>query len=55
LDRQAVAIVRAAAPYGPFPPEMRKQIDVLDWVSTFEFTRDGAINRSEGNRLELRP
>jgi hypothetical protein len=34
---------------------MRKQIDVLDWVSTFEFTRDGAINRSEGNRLELRP
>ena len=55
LDRQAVAIVRAAAPYGPFPPEMRKQIDVLDWVSTFEFTRDGAINRLEGNRLELRP
>lgn len=55
LDRQAVAIVRAAAPYGPFPAEMRKQIDVLDWVSTFEFTRDGAINRSEGNRLELRP
>lgn len=55
LDRQAVAIVRAAAPYGPFPPEMRKQIDVLDWVSTFEFTRDGAMNPSEGNRLELRP
>jgi protein TonB len=55
LDRQAVAIVRAAAPYGPFPPEMRRQIDVLDWVSTFEFTRDGAINRLEGNRLELRP
>jgi protein TonB len=55
LDRQAVAIVRAAAPYGPFPPEMRKQIDVLDWVSTFEFMRDGSINRSEGNRLELRP
>jgi protein TonB len=55
LDRQAVAIVRAAAPYGPFPPEMRKQIDVLDWVSTFEFTRDGAMNRLEGNRLELRP
>lgn len=49
LDRQALAIVRAAAPYGPFPPEMRKQIDVLDWVSTFEFSRDGA----EGNRLEL--
>ena len=48
LDRQALAIVRASAPFGPFPLEMRNQIDVLDWVSTFEFTRDGA------NRLELK-
>jgi len=48
LDRQAIAIVRASAPFGPFPSEMRNQIDVLDWVSTFEFTRDGA------NRLELK-
>lgn len=47
LDRQALAIVRASAPFGPFPSEMRKQIDVLDWVSTFEFTRDGV------DRLEL--
>jgi len=48
LDRQALAIVRASAPFGPFPSEMRKQIDVLDWVSTFEFGRDGA------DRLDLR-
>ena len=48
LDRQAIAIVRASAPFGPFPSEMRNQIDVLDWVSTFEFTRDGA------DHLELR-
>ena len=48
LDRQAIAIVRASAPFGPFPPEMRNQIDVLDWVSTFDFTRDGA------DHLELR-
>ena len=48
LDRQALAIVRASAPFGPFPSEMRNQIDVLDWVSTFEFTRDGI------DRLELR-
>ena len=47
LDRQALAIVRASAPFGPFPSEMRNQIDVLDWVSTFEFTRDGI------DRLEL--
>jgi len=48
LDRQAIAIVRASAPFGPFPSEMGNQIDVLDWVSTFEFARDG------GDRLELR-
>ncbi len=48
LDRQALAIVRASAPFGPFPSEMRNQTDVLDWISTFEFTRDGI------DRLELR-
>lgn len=47
LDRQALAIVRASAPFGPFPEEMRRQIDVLDWISTFEFARDGS------DRLEL--
>lgn len=41
LDRQAVAIIRSAAPFGRFTDAMRKQIDVLDWVSTFEFTREG--------------
>ncbi|QWE16860.1 energy transducer TonB [Polynucleobacter sp. AP-Nino-20-G2] len=48
LDRQALAIVRASAPFGPFPMEMRNQIDILDWISTFEFARDGS------DRLELR-
>ena len=48
LDRQALAIVRASAPFGPFPSEMRNQIDVLDWISTFDFTRDG------NDHLELR-
>ncbi len=42
LDRQAIAIIRSAAPFGRFTDRMRRQIDVLDWVSTFEFTRDGA-------------
>jgi protein TonB len=40
LDRQALAIVRASAPFGSFPAEMRNQMDVLDWISTFDFTRD---------------
>jgi protein TonB len=47
LDRQALAIVRASAPFGHFPETMRRQIDILDWISTFEFTRDGS------DRLEL--
>ena len=42
LDRQAIAIIRSAAPFGRFTDRMRKQIDILDWVSTFEFTREGA-------------
>jgi protein TonB len=49
LDRQALAIVRASAPFGVFPVEMHNQIDILDWVSTFDFTRDGS------DRLDLRP
>jgi protein TonB len=49
LDRQALAIVRASAPFGAFPVEMRNQIDILDWVSTFDFTREGS------DRLDLRP
>ena len=48
LDRQALAIVRASAPFGSFPAEMRNQIDVLDWISTFDFTREGS------DHLELR-
>jgi protein TonB len=47
LDRQALAIVRASAPFGPFPVEMHNQIDILDWISTFEFTRVGS------DRLDL--
>jgi protein TonB len=49
LDRQALAIVRASAPFGAFPAEMRNQIDILDWVSTFDFARDGS------DRLDLHP
>lgn len=40
LDRQAVAIAKAAAPFGPFTPEMRKQFDQLEVISRFKFTRD---------------
>jgi len=43
LDRQAVAIVRAAAPFGPFTTEMRRQADQLVITSRFRFTREEGL------------
>ena len=40
LDQRALAIVRAAAPFGAFNPEMRKQADQIVITSRFRFTRD---------------
>ncbi len=38
LDAAAVRIVKLAAPYAPFPPEMRKDTDILGIVRTWSFT-----------------
>ena len=43
LDRRAVAIVRAAAPFGPFSASMRKRADQLVVTSRFKFTRDDGM------------
>ena len=40
LDRRAVAIVRASAPFGPFTAAMRRQADQLAIPSKFKFTRE---------------
>jgi len=40
LDKRAVAIVRAAAPFGSFSPEMRRKADELVITSRFRFTRE---------------
>ncbi|MGY8525862.1 energy transducer TonB [Paracidovorax citrulli] len=45
LDRQAIAIVRAAAPFGAFTPEMRARYDILEVISTFKFSRSGFDTR----------
>lgn len=39
LDEAAVDIVRLAAPFDPFPPEMRANVDVLEIVRTWQFQR----------------
>ena len=43
LDRRAVAIVRAAAPFGAFSADMRRKVDQLVITSRFKFTRDAEM------------
>ena len=43
LDRRAIAIVRAAAPFGPFSAAMRKRADQLVITSRFKFTREEGL------------
>lgn len=43
LDRRAQAIVRAAAPFGPFSDAMRAQADQIAVVSRFRFTREEGL------------
>lgn len=43
LDRQAMAIVRAAGPFGPFTTGMRAKADQIVVVSRFRFTREEAL------------
>ncbi|MFY8087168.1 MAG: TonB family protein, partial [Rubrivivax sp.] len=43
LDARAVAIVHAAAPYGPFTEAMRRQADQIVVTSRFRFTREEGL------------
>lgn len=40
LDQAAIRIVHLAAPYDPFPPKMRRQVDVLEIIRTWRFHKD---------------
>ncbi|MBB4845289.1 protein TonB [Paucibacter oligotrophus] len=46
LDRRAVAIVRAASPFGNFTPAMRQGAEVLVITSRFRFTREDGLETS---------
>lgn len=39
LDEAAVNIVRLAAPFDPFPPELRAKVDLLEIIRTWQFHR----------------
>jgi protein TonB len=43
LDARAIAIVRAAAPFGPFSGPMRAQADQIVVTSRFRFTREDGL------------
>ena len=47
LDRRAIAIVRAAAPFGSFSTAMRRAADQLVVTSRFKFTRDEALETQQ--------
>jgi periplasmic protein TonB len=50
LDQQAIAIVRAAAPFGNFTPAMRAQADQIVVTSRFRFTRDDGLETTLSGR-----
>jgi protein TonB len=50
LDQQAVAIVQAAAPFGPFSAAMRAQADQIVVTSRFRFTREDGLETSLSSR-----
>jgi protein TonB len=49
LDRRAVAIAYAAAPFGPFSAAMRRQADQIVVTSRFRFTRTDGLQTTLSN------
>lgn len=48
LDRQALAIVRAASPFGPFTARMRRQADEIVVTSRFRFSHGDGVEATVG-------
>ena len=47
LDDAAVRIVRLAAPFAPFPAEIRKEVDILDITRTWQFLSNNRLFSSK--------
>ena len=43
LDEAAVRIVKMAAPYAPFPPDIRKDYDIIEITRTWTFERSDRV------------
>ncbi len=46
LDQAAIQVVRRAAPYAPFPEEIRKNTDILEIIRTFKFEKGDYLSSS---------
>lgn len=44
LDEAAVRIVQLAAPFEPFPPELRERVDILEIIRTWQFQRGNSFS-----------
>jgi len=44
LDDAAVRIVRLSAPFAPFPPNIRKETDVIDIIRTWQFRNNNQLS-----------
>ena len=47
LDEAAIRSVKLAAPFAPFPPEMRRITDILEIIRTWKYDEKMAVS-SEG-------
>jgi len=55
LDRQTLAIIQACAPFEKFPPSMKSQLDVIDWIATFTFVMGSGQSQLELNAAHSKP
>lgn len=44
LDQAAIDIVRLAAPFSPFPPEIRRDTDILEIIRTWQFEKGDRLS-----------
>jgi len=44
LDDAAVRIVQLSAPFAPFPPEIRKETDIIDIIRTWQFRNNNRLS-----------
>jgi protein TonB len=52
LDASALKIVELAAPYAPFPADIRNDTDIIYITRTWSFTRAGELESSVGGSLK---